>query len=307
MLKSGQALVVGYGSIGQRHARILEELGCAITVVSRRPIEGVDRAASIADALSRGAPDYVVIANETSAHGEAVTALMQLGYVNRLLIEKPLGIIAATTLEAPFTLAAVGYNLRFHPVMIALAEAISGDTLVSVHAYCGQYLPDWRPGTDFRKSYSADPERGGGVLRDLSHELDYLMWLCGPWRRVAAIGGRLGDLDIASDDCWALLLELEHCPAVSLQINYLDRPGRRQVVINTRKHTYCADLVAGTLTRDGETRTFALQRDQTYQAQHLAILGGETARLCTLAQGQRVMQLIEAIERAAHLKAWVSA
>jgi predicted dehydrogenase len=191
--------------------------------------------------------------------------------------------------------------------MIALADAIAGDTLVSIHAYCGQYLPHWRPGTDFRKSYSADADRGGGVLRDLSHELDYLMWLCGPWRRVAAIGGRLSDLDIASDDCWALLLELERCPAVSLQINYLDRSGRRQIVINSQTHTYCADLVLGTLTRDGETQTFAVDRDQSYRAQHMAVLGGEAGRLCTLSQGERIMALIEAIERAAHLKTWVSA
>ena len=66
-----------------------------------------------------------------------------------------------------------------------------------------------------------------------SHELDYLLWLGGRWRRVAALGGRLGDLEIASDDCWGLLLELEACPVATLQINYLDRPGVR------RASTYC--------------------------------------------------------------------
>ncbi|MGE3991806.1 MAG: Gfo/Idh/MocA family protein [Pseudorhodoplanes sp.] len=299
--------MIGYGSIGQRHKRILEELGCDVTVVSRRPLDGVQSAATFGEAVSRAMPDYVVVANETSAHGKTVEALLEMGFANRLLVEKPLGAMPAAAFAARFRVAAVGYNLRFHPVVRALGGAVAGQKLVSAHAYCGQYLPDWRPGTDFRLSYSADPARGGGVLRDLSHELDYLLWLFGPWHRVAATGGRLGTLDIASDDCWAILLELEHCPAVSLQLNYLDRPGRRHIIVNTTTHTYCADLVEGTLMRDGEAQAFAVQRDDTYRAQHLAILRGETDRLCTLAQGRRVMQLIEAIERAALDKAWVCA
>lgn len=304
---AAQAVVIGYGSIGQRHARILGELGCDVTVVSRRPAQFAQSKTTVSDALAHIKPDYVVVATETSAHGDAVGALLQHGYAGRLLIEKPLGDMTPTVFASPFTLAAVGYNLRFHPVMIALVDAITDENLVSIEAYCGQYLPDWRPGSDFRQSYSADRTRGGGVLRDLSHELDYLLWIGGPWRRLAAIGGKLGALDIRSDDCWAILLELERCPAVSLQINYLDRPGRRRIVVNTAAHTYCADLVAGTLTLDGETQTFALDRDQTYRAQHTAILGDDRARLCTLAQGQRVMNLIEAIERAAHSRNWVAA
>jgi len=301
------AVVVGYGSIGRRHVSLLQQLGCETSVVSRREIDDVQRYPSLEAALKAAKPDYVVVANETSAHGSTVREWAKLGYKGRLLIEKPLGDDFVLADPLPFSVAAVGYNLRFHPVMAELSRKLPGEKLLAMQVYCGQYLPDWRPGSDYRLSYSADPARGGGVLRDLSHELDYLLWLGGAWRRAAAIGGHFSPLEIRSDDCWTILLELERCPAASVQINYLDRPGRRQVVVNTAQHTFCADLIRATLTVDGKEQSFALERDAMYLAEHRAMLDGDTSRLCSLREGQQVMQLIAASERAARDRSWVSA
>lgn len=299
-----KALVVGYGSIGRRHARLLAELGCDVAVVSRRPIQDFPRFADIAAAVRDGRPDYAVVANETAAHAAAVEALADAGFRGKLLIEKPLG---GAIGPHRFSLCAVAYNLRFHPALCRLADALKDDTIVSMQVYCGQYLPDWRPGTDYRQSYSADPSRGGGVLRDLSHELDYVLWLGGACRRVAAIGGRFGALEIATDDCWALLMELDRCRCATLQVNYLDRPGRRQIVANTADHTYVVDFAQAALIRDGEAQKFSVDRDDTYRAQHRAMLAGDASQLCSLAEGARVMDLIAAAERAASERAWVAA
>jgi predicted dehydrogenase len=300
-----KALVIGYGSIGRRHARILAELGCEVAVVSRRPLDEGRRFADIAEAVTTMQPDYAVIANETSAHVAAADALAAAGFSGELLVEKPLG--GAVANGAGFARCAVAYNLRFHPAVIRLAELLRGETIVAIQVYCGQYLPDWRPGTDYRTSYSADPARGGGVLRDLSHELDLLLLLAGPWRRVAALGGRFGALDIASDECWALLVELERCPCATLQVNYLDRPGRREIVVNTADHTYRVDFGRAALISDGEVEEFAADRDATYRAQHRAMMAGDTAHLCSLDEGTRVMGLIAAAERAAGAQEWVAA
>ena len=296
------ALVIGYGSIGQRHVRLLKELGCQVGVVSRRLVNNCKCFESIHEAIKAMPPDYVVVANETSAHLPAVVQLSEAGFRGRLLVEKPLG---ATQVPSDFVLAAVGYNLRFHPVLAALAAEVADEKAVAAQIYCGQYLPAWRPRTDYRLSYSADPSRGGGVLRDLSHELDYLLWLFGPWRHVAAIGGRFGALPIASDDCWGLLVELERCRCATVQVNYLDRPGRRQMIINSQDHTYVADLMANTLITDGESRSFEVRRDEMHLAQHRAMLAGDTERLCSFAEGARVMDFIAAAERAARERRWV--
>ena len=299
-----RALVIGYGSIGRRHARVLSELGCEVSVVSRRPLDDVSRFADIAEAVKKMRPDYAVVANETSAHVAAVGALADAGFRGKLLIEKPLG---GAIRPHGFSLCAVAYNLRFHPALSQLASALQGKRIAAMQVYCGQYLPDWRPDTDYRQSYSADPARGGGVLRDLSHELDYVLWLGGACRSIAAIGGRFGALEIASDDCWALLLELDRCRCATLQVNYLDRPGRRQIVVNTADHTYVVDFGQAALIRDGEAQKFTIDRDDTYRAQHRAMLAGDTSHLCSLDEGTRVMELIAAAERAAHEHAWVAA
>jgi hypothetical protein len=145
------------------------------------------------------------------------------------------------------------------------------------------------------------------VLRDLSHELDLLLLLAGPWQRVAALGGNLGVLDIASDECWALLVELERCRCATLQVNYLDRPGRREIVVNTADHTYQLDFGRAALTSDGEVEEFTVDPDATYRAQHRALMTGDTAHLCSLEEGTRVMDLIAAAERAAGAQEWVAA
>jgi predicted dehydrogenase len=299
-----KALVIGYGSIGSRHARLLDELGCEVAVVSRRALESIKHFADVAAAVKDFRPDYAVVANETSAHLATVDELAAAGFCGKLLIEKPLGGIIP---QHDFALCAVAYNLRFHPALAELARVLADETILAMQVYCGQHLPDWRPSNDYRMSYSADVTRGGGVLRDLSHELDYVLWLGGAWRRTAAIGGRFSPLDINSDDCWALLLELERCCCATVQINYLDRPGRRHIVVNTSTHTFAIDFGQAVLIRDGETQRFTVDRDDTYRAQHMAMLNGDTSRLCGLDEGENVMNLITASEKAACEQVWVAA
>ncbi len=302
--QTNRALVVGYGSIGQRHARLLGEMGLEVAVVSRRTVEHAPCYGNLESALSEWDPGYLVIASATAEHQGTLNGLAAAGYAGRVLIEKPLFEAAHVLPAAGFVAAGVAYNLRFHPVIQALRAALVGETALQVQAYAGQHLVDWRPGRDYRDSYSASAAAGGGVLRDLSHELDLLAWLFGPWRRLAALGGRHGALEIDSDDSWAILMELSNCPLASLQINYHDRPGHREIRVNTHEHTFCANLSAATLTRDGEVETFDAPRDASYRAQHQALLS-DSDNICGLAQGLAVVEMVEAIETAARDGRWI--
>lgn len=302
-----RALVVGFGSIGTRHARVLSELGCTVSIVSRRPTEEYDRYPDMDSALQQFSPDYVVIANETAAHMDTLQYLAKSGYDGMVLLEKPLAVQPDKLPEHCFRRAAVAYNFRFHPVLAALHEALAREEIITAQVYCGQYLPDWRPGTDYRNSYSAKRTLGGGALRDLSHEIDYMMWLFGSWQRLAAIGGRLSGLEIDSDDCWGILAKFEHCPLATLQINYLDRPGRREIVVNTKQHTFRADLRLATLECGGRISNFPFQQDDTYRAQHVAMLTGDMNRFCSFEGGAQVMRFLSACETAALSGEWVAA
>lgn len=301
-----QALVIGYGSIGARHARLLSELQHRTAVVSSREPDFPLVFADLKTAVTTHEPQYVVIANETSRHYETLSDLRKLGFTGVTLVEKPL--FARHTDVPPDGIATilVAYNLRFHPVIQRLRTVLAGEKVLSVQAYAGQYLPGWRPATDYRQSYSASGAKGGGVLRDLSHELDYLTWLLGGWHKVSALGGHLSSLEITSDDVFALLLSTPACPVVSLQVNYLDRTGRRGIVVNTDQHTIEANLIAGTLQVDDVRETFTTARDDTYRAMHQAILAGDRVTPCSLAQGLDTMRLIEAAEQSVQRNEWVS-
>ena len=303
-----RALVVGYGSIGARHARLLRELGLEVGIVSRRGAGDGPSFHDLTDACRQFEPGYVVIANETVKHVDSLNALRSIGFSGWTLVEKPMAIsresLAGVTGGPRIRVA---YNLRFHPALRRLKVLMGEDRPIAVQAYVGQYLPDWRPGTDYRASYSADKAAGGGVLRDLSHELDYLRWLFGPWSRLAATGGRRGDLEIDSDDTWCILMEHEAGPVVTLQMNYLDRVARRELTVVGAGHSYRLDLIVGTLTIDGVPESFTMERDQTYRDQHSAMLSGRPDELPSFAEGVAVMATIDAIECAARGQRWVAA
>ncbi len=299
---STTAVVIGLGSIGTRHARVLRELGLRVATVSRR--DGGDYGA-IAQAVASTHPDYAVIATETARHADDLQELAQAGFRGAVLVEKPLFATPAAPPKYPFAHVSVGYNLRFHPVMTALVERLRGREVITVAAYVGQDIRDWRPGRDHRTTASATVDAGGGVLRDLSHELDYLLWLFGPWHRVAALGGASGARDIDVDDHLDLLLDMQRAPSVHVHMDYLDRQGIRRIRINVDDDTIEADLVGGRLAVNGKATDFASERDQSYRDMHVAAMRGASP-VCSLPEALGVVHLIEASERALRTKTWIS-
>ncbi len=303
-MSAGSALVVGHGSIGQRHARLLAELGLDVAVVSRRPLALARLHGDLRAAVAAEQPGYVVIATETAHHLDALVQLAELDYRGRVLVDKPLLAAPAELPAHRFASLHVGYNLRFHPLVRRIEELLRTAAPLTAAFHVGQHLPTWRPGRDYRTTASA--ARGsGGVLRDLSHELDYLTWMLGAWSRVTAIAGRFGQLEIESEDACALLIETERCPLVSVHMDYLDRIGVRRIVVNTSEWTLHADLIAGTLHIGEQRETFAVGRDDTYRAMHQAVLAGGDPALCDAAAGAAVVELIAAAERAAAAGSWV--
>ena len=301
-----KALVVGHGSIGQHHARLLSELGCDVAIVSRRPAEAGRVFTELAQALSDWNPAYVVVANRTSEHQVTLEALVLAGYRGRVLCEKPLFERGCALPLHQFAIAGVAYNLRYDPLLGTLKSLLDVATrLTTATIQVGAYLPEWRPGVDYRRSYSAIRAQGGGVLRDLSHELDYALWMFGPWLRLTASGGHLSGLEIDSDDAYTVILETVRCPLVSIHLNYLDRVGRRDIVVNADERTYEVDLVRRTIAIDGQVESMVGSRDDTYRAEHQAMLAGDRERMCTLDEALETVVTVEAAERAAGAHIWI--
>ena len=302
-----KTLVVGYGSIGKRHSSVLNNLGHDTAIVSRRDSKNPKQFRNITEAVKLFNPSYVVIASRTEEHYSNIEMLADAGFLGKLLIEKPLYRKGSKSPPKVFSSIKVAFNLRFHPALLRFREIVSERNVYAVNVYVGSYLPNWRPNTDYRQSYSAIYSQGGGVLRDLSHELDYLTWIFGPWKKVAAIGGHFSNLQIDSEDVFLLLLTTEKVKAISLNMNYIDTIPRREVIALTNDGTVSLDLIQNTIQVNDRIETFNVSRNTTYEAQHIHMIGGNNEILCDIEEGLANMCLIEAAENAARLGKWIQA
>lgn len=297
--------VVGAGSIGSRHQRILKQLGHQVSVVSANSPDADFR--SMSDALERESFDYVVIASQTSQHVTDLSALINNRFSGRVLIEKPLFEKLHTLEDNNFSFAAVGYNLRFHPAIVWLKDTLPKlGKLSSANFYVGQYLPTWRPDSDYRKSSSARDISGGGVLRDLSHELDLVQYLFGDWQQLTAVGGKFSDLEIATDDTFSILMTSTKCNAISVQLNYIDRIKQRYITINGNNGTVSIDLISNTAKFNDLDVKFSVNADDSYVAQHLAVISNDSQNTCSLSEALKVVETIQAIEKSAEKLKWIS-
>lgn len=204
----GRVALIGYGSIGQRHFRnLLSTFPCAeVGIVSGHLSQAPDPRSILLDSIDRvvtWAPDFVVLANPASKHSILARPILEAGIP--CLIEKPLDsdINSAAELrtfaETPGIM--LGYCLRFHPVYQAIARSVSDRELgpvLEIRSRCLSYLPDWRKDTDYRQSVSASYSTGGGVLLEVSHEIDYMCSLLGRPKavRCAEVGTRILGLEV---------------------------------------------------------------------------------------------------------------
>jgi len=252
-------LIVGCGSIGRRHLRNLLSLGvdeliaCDVRAdradqVSRE--YGVPAFVDLQRALEQG-PDVVFVCTPTSLHLQVALAAAERSL--HLFIEKPLshtldGVDALLRIASRNKLVAlVGCNFRFHPGLQKVKQLLDDQAIgsvISVRAEFGQYLPDWRPGTDYRESYSARQALGGGIILDQVHELDYLRWLLGEVREVFCFAQKRSQLEMDAEDSASMLLRFACGAAGVVQLDCVRRDYRRACEIIGEEGILQWDLTA---------------------------------------------------------------
>ena len=295
------ALVIGYGSIGKRHADILNSIDTVSNVIILSsqfdlPYETITSLKEI----PKLRPDYIVIASSTALHYKQLAFLEENLIGKKIMIEKPL-FDSFGEIEIKNNQVFVGYNLRFHPLIQLIKEKITDKYLWNIQVFCGSYLPDWRPGRDYRTTASAKKETGGGVLLDLSHELDYIQWLAGTIDLKYVVNNKVSNLEIETDDFLLLTGKSENGANVHISLNYFTRKPMRQIIIDGEGISIQADLIANTLSlrEHNDPLEFSwpdLERNDTYLAQHQAIINGNFSSVCTYKEGQEIMRLMDNIK-----------
>lgn len=275
--------ILGLGSIGRRHARNLKQLGREVIGFDPSPAaresfrqEGGETVDTREQGLARA--DAIVIATPNQSHGDDLRDAVAAG--SHVFIEKPM---AHRTEALPELVASAdeqglvvfpGLNQRFNPAVAAARERIADGSLgmpLWARFSCASYLPDWRPGTDYRKGYAADP-RTGGVLFDLLHEFDMAHHLLGDTQVVCAAARNTGMLEIEAEDCADVLLRHESGVQSALHLDYVTRPPLRGIEVAGSEGYLKIDVRARGLARWRNDGTLAEERtfDSTADAEYLA-------------------------------------
>lgn len=301
-------LVIGYGSIGRRHAQLFAQIGARVTVVSRRAESLAADGIAFCPTLSAIADtrfDYAIIASETSAHLRDLVALRASEWAKDLpiLVEKPLldsrAQLAVLAGVAGQDRIYLGFNLRFLPVVQEARRQFAPDQpLIRAEFHSHSYLPHWRPDQDYRETSSARRSAGGGVLRDLSHELDLLYWFVGVPTDLEAFGGHLSGLELDVEDNVVIVGASDRCRLLSVSLSYTQHFETRSLKLTSADTTVIADLMTGELTvatSDGAHKSQHPCRDldDTYRDMHAAILQGGDVRPTNFEGGCANVELIE--------------
>lgn len=306
-----------------RHGRILREAGYGVALCPMRPERSEELAAAgwtclppsstsmhSLKELARYGVTHAVVASNTSLHVQQTLSLASQGI--HTLVEKPLSLSMEDGRKllgsaepgqpmSPGHTASLycGLTLRFSQSLRAFRDMVPrAGRLHAVDIECRSWLPGWRPGSDYRASYSASA-REGGVLRDLVHEIDYAGWIFGWPRQVFAQLSVTDRLGIAADEQAHLHYVMADGLCVRLGLDYLTRTPRRRCIAYGSDGTLTWDGIASSVTweapgKTSEVTTFTQTRDEMLLAQDIAFLQDKTDELVGLSEALRSIAVCDA-------------
>ncbi len=325
--KIDTVLVVGLGSIGRRHISIINNILPKIKIVVLRHRRckkedikslGLHKCVTLIDEAIAENPQVAIIANPASKHIETAKTLAIHGV--DVMVEKPISTNSKDAQELvdickkSNVILMVAYNLRFLPSLMYFKQCIQSDLIgemYSVRSEIGQYLPSWRPGSDYRRGVSAKKSLGGGVLLELSHEIDYLRWIFGSISWVKSHVSKQSDLEIDVDDSASIILGFKRGNdkelVASLNMDFIRHDVTRRCYVIGKKGTLFWNGITGEvkLFLDVDKHWVELfksspERDFTYSEEIKSFFASVESRLAPFISGMdgvKAVLVVEAIEQ----------
>lgn len=249
---------VGIGSIAKRHIsnlrQICREDNIEVSIDAlRRSESGLDCPEGISNIYMTvddlpGGYDAIFLTNPTEYHAEMLLLLHDKG--KHFFIEKPVASIRTIERlkDIPFRKGSIYYvacPLRYTDIIQYFKREIDLEKVRSVRSISSSFLPDWRPGIDYRHTYSAHKDLGGGVTTDLIHEWDYLVYLFGLPDEVKMFSGKLSNLEIDSDDYAIYIARYKKGMILELHLDYFGRQSARTIELLTDEDSIIGDFITG--------------------------------------------------------------
>ncbi len=325
-------LIAGLGSIGRRHLNMLRKLGQDDIVLYRthqstlddEELAGIPVETDLQTALDLK-PDAVIVANPTSLHMDVAIPAAEAGC--HILLEKPI----SDDLERVDELRRaaqksgsrilVGFQFRYHPTLNKARDLIQEGVLgqiLSFHSHWGEYLPNWHPWEDYRQSYAARADLGGGVIGTLTHPIDYVRYILGEIEEIKSFRGHISPLELSGvEDVGEISIKLKSGAIGGIHVNYFQRPPVHRLEIVGTKGTIRWDNSDGTLHLDSVPDEFGtwtaspaapihteytlptdFERNTLFveQMKHfIEVVEGSAESICSLDDGIEIQKLVQAV------------
>lgn len=305
---------VGIGSIATKHIKNLQEIckeneiNLTIDALRRSESKALDETSlgvhNIYTSLRELPEDYdvIFITNPTKLH---ISTLYQMHDKGRhFFIEKPVTSVEKVEESVSFipkhnSIYYVACPMRYKRVTQYIKENVDVKKVIGVRSFCSSYLPEWRPGTDYRKCYSAIKALGGGVSIDLIHEWDYLVYLFGFPQKIQCAFSQKSKLEIDCEDYAAYIAEYPD-KMIELHLDYFGRASLREIMLFTVEDTIVGDFIenqirylkSGKVVKLSETQNENKKRELTH---FLDIIDGKTENDNDMQMAYKVLNLTQGV------------
>lgn len=291
--------IIGFGSIGERHYKILKRNfpNKDLYIYSRRKLK-LKSYVNNFNILLKINPDYFIVCTETSNHYKILVKFLNKFNNKIFLVEKPL-FLKPKRIKLNNNKVYVGYNLRFHPLIQKIKKITSNKKFSHINSYCYSYLPNWRK-RDYKKSYSAVLSKGGGVLYDLSHEIDYIYYLFGNFKIIYSFNNKISNLELNSKDFTLILGKTQKSTNINISLNYFSKFEERGLHLYAKNFEIFADLISNTLVIIKNNKKIKYEYkgysiDNSYLSIHKKIFKNKFTDICDFKTGNKLAKLFSMI------------
>ncbi len=324
-------LIVGSGSVGKRHARNLSAMGCRISCIDPKPGRQKELSAEIPveatydnmKQASQNKSDFgVVICSPPLYHVEQT--LTAIGWQLPILLEKPI----SPDLKSALKLAdrvkkgkiplLLGYTWRWWKPLKRVRQLLAKKhigKLLYVQFVMSAHLADWHPWENYKDFFMASKSLGGGALLDESHWVDLMIWFFGMPKSVFARIEKISNLKIETDDNVNMFIEYPKGLRVSIHLDLFGRPHEKYISFVGEKGTlrWSADpnqiSIGRQMTHSWKKIPYACERNDMFvdvAKEFLHVIKGGKIKTCSIEDGVKVLQVIEAARRSHSIKSIVT-
>lgn len=309
-MKELKVCFVGIGSIARRHIKnlceICDERNILLTVDALRRKNSAKEEIEFANVYTSEEQlpddyDVVFITNPTDFHMDILNSLHNKA--KHFFIEKPITSVKKMHQIESFksreeSVYYIACPMRYTLVLQYLKENINPDDVIAIRCICSSYLPEWRPGTDYRQSYSANKELGGGVSIDLIHEWDYLKYLFGMPKNVLYVSGKASQLELNCEDYATYIATYKDDKVLELHLDYFGRESIREIMLFTAEDTIVGDMINNKVSylKEGRTIEFDEERDDYQKAEltfFLDIIEGKVENTNDILEAYNTLKLTQ--------------